>query len=57
MSDTDRDRDPGRGRNRLHAGSLTWDSIPGLQDHVLGCNSMPFPNKPIVSFYFVLLVK
>ena len=29
-------RDAGRGRSRLHAGSLTWDSIPGLQDHTLG---------------------
>ena len=28
--------DTGRGRSRLHAGSLTWDSIPGLQDHALG---------------------
>ena len=26
----------GRGRSRLHAGSLTWDSISGLQDHTLG---------------------
>ena len=23
-------RDTGRGKSRLHAGSLTWDSIPGL---------------------------
>ena len=23
-------------RSRLHAGSPMWDSIPGLQDHVLG---------------------
>ena len=26
----------GRGRSRLHAGSLMWDSIPGLQGHSLG---------------------
>ena len=32
----DRDRDTGRGRSRLHAGSPTWDSIPGLQDQALG---------------------
>ena len=32
----ERGRDTGRGRSRLHAGSLMWDSIPGLQDHVLG---------------------
>ena len=31
-----RDTDIGRGRSRLHAGSLTWDSILGLQDHALG---------------------
>ena len=30
---TKRGRDTGRGRSRLHAGSLMWDSIPGLQDH------------------------
>ena len=29
-------RDTGRGRSKLHAGSLTWDSIPVLQDHALG---------------------
>ena len=32
----DRGRDTGRGRSRLHAGSLMWDSIPGLQDQALG---------------------
>ena len=34
MRDTERERgrDTGRGRNRLQAGSLTRDSIPGLQD-------------------------
>ena len=31
-----RGRDTGRGRSRLHAGSVTWDSNPGLQDHALG---------------------
>ena len=40
MRDTEigreRGRDTGRGRSRLHAGGLTWDSIPGLQDHALG---------------------
>ena len=29
----ERGRDTGRGRSRLHAGSLMWDSILGLQDH------------------------
>ena len=32
----ERQRDTGRGRSRLHAGSPMWDSIPGLQDHALG---------------------
>ena len=34
MRDTERERERGRdtggGRSRLHAGSPTWDSIPGL---------------------------
>ncbi|XP_048951297.1 zinc transporter 6 isoform X4 [Canis lupus dingo] len=33
----ERSRDTGRRRSRLHAKSLTWDSIQGLQDHALGC--------------------
>ena len=39
MRDTERERgrDIGRGRSRLHAGSLVWDSIPGLQDHAVDC--------------------
>ena len=36
MRDTERGRDTGRRRSRLHAGSPTWDSIPGLQDQALG---------------------
>ena len=32
----ERGRDIGRGRSRLHTGSLTWDSILGLQDRALG---------------------
>ena len=32
----ERGRDTGRGRSRFHAGNLTWDLIPGLQDHALG---------------------
>ena len=35
MRDRERGRDIGRGRSRLHAGSPTQDSIPGLQDHAL----------------------
>ena len=33
--ETERDRDTGRGRSRLHARSLTWDSILGIWDHAL----------------------
>ena len=33
----ERGRDTGRGRSRPHAGSRTWDSIPGLQGQALGC--------------------
>ena len=33
MTERERGRDTGRGRSRLHVGSPTWDSIPGLQDH------------------------
>ena len=29
------ERQTGRGRSRLHAGSLMWDLIPGLQGHSL----------------------
>ena len=32
----EREADTGRGRSRLHAGSPTWDLIPGLQDHTPG---------------------
>ena len=32
----DTQRDTGRGRSRLHAGSPTWDLIPSLQDQALG---------------------
>ena len=32
----ERGRDTGREKSKLHAGSLMWDSIPGLQDQALG---------------------
>ena len=35
-TEREKGRDADRGRSRLHAGSLTWDLIPGLQDHALG---------------------
>ena len=34
MRDTERGREVGRGRSRLHAESLLWDSIPGPRDHL-----------------------
>ena len=37
----ERGRDTGRGRSRLHVGSLMWDSIPGLQDCALGQRQAP----------------
>ena len=37
----ERGRDTGGGRSRFHAGSLTWDSIPGLQDRALGQRQAP----------------
>ena len=36
----ERGRDLGRGRSRLHARSLMWGLIPGLQDHALGERQM-----------------
>ena len=37
----ERRRETGRGRSRLHAGSLTWDSIPGPRGHALGQRQTP----------------
>ena len=34
--DRERGADTGRGRSRLHAGRLTWDSISGPQGHTPG---------------------
>ena len=46
----DRGRDTGRRRSRLHVGSLTWDLIPGLQDHVprpmAGTKPLSLPGIP-----------
>ena len=48
-------RDTGRGRSRLQAGSLTRDSIPGLQDHTLGgAEQLNHPDCP--SLWFLLNV-
>ena len=52
MRDTEREgRDTGRVRSRLRAGSLTWDWIPGPQDHTHpglshpGCPASQFSSK------------
>ena len=45
----ERGRDTGRGRSRLHAGSPTWDSIPGLPAHALaegGTKPLSHPGIP-----------
>ena len=53
----ERSRDTGRGRSRLHAGSLTWDSILGLQDHAWaegGAKPLSHRSCPYSSFYVEL---
>ena len=48
----ERDRDLGQGRSRLHAGSPTWDSIPGPRGHTLsqGLNHWA-TQESLISFY------
>ena len=46
MIEREKDRDTGGGRSRLHAGSPTWDSIPGLQDRTLGQRQVPNREPP-----------
>ena len=50
MRDTERGRDPGRGRSRLHAGSPTGNSIPGPWGHSLFLLCLNF-HKPLIAFY------
>ena len=54
IHETERERERGRGRSRLHAGSLMWDSIPGLQDHALGprqvLKPLSHPGGPALAF-------
>ena len=62
MTDTqtgrERGRDTGRGRSRLHAGSLMRNSIPGLQDHALGqrqaLNHCATQGSPLSRFKYFL---
>ncbi|XP_048969991.1 ATP-dependent RNA helicase DHX8 isoform X1 [Canis lupus baileyi] len=56
-SERERGRDIGRGRSRLHAGSPTWDSIPGLQDRALGQRQMAeFPLEPMLCKMLIMSV-
>ena len=56
MRDTERERgrDIGRGRSRLHAGSLTWDSIgspgscPGPKAGTKPLSHPGFPSLPVL---------
>ena len=55
----ERDRDTGRGRRRLHAGSPMQDSIPGLWDHARGqgrCSTAEPPRRPSKKFLCVFSV-
>ena len=38
---TERGRDTGRERSRLHVGNMMWDSIPRLQDEDLSQRQTP----------------
>ena len=60
MRKRERGTDTGRGRSMLHAGSLMWDLIPGLQDHTLdqrqALNRRATPGSPIVIFLKILFI-
>ena len=55
----ERERDIGRGRSRLYAGSPTWDSIPGLQDRALGQRQAPnrCATQGSLFFYFSRIIR
>ena len=60
MRGTQRGRDIGRERSRLHAGSPMWDSILGLQDHArpglkAGTQVLSHPGIPF-SYHFKSLI-
>ena len=55
MRGTEKKRERERGRSRLHAGSPTWDPIPGLQDHALSWKADAQPlSHPGVPFQTIL---
>ena len=48
-------RDTGRGRSRLHAGSLMWDSIPGsLPELKADAQPLSRPGVPLPKFLMLL---
>ena len=53
-----RGRDTGRGRSSLHAGSPTWDSIQGLQDHTLAeGGAKPLSHRAAQEYLFIIHTK
>ena len=58
MRDTHRERgrDTGRGRSRLHAGSLLWDLITSLQDHALGWTWCKTDEPPMLPKHWCFLM-
>ena len=55
-----RDRDTGRGRSRLHAGSPTRDSIPGPWGSRPGpkadAHPLSHPGVPVYSFFISIFI-
>ena len=51
----ERHRDTGRWRSRLHAGSPTWNSIPGLQDQGRRQSLNCWATQVSLNMYFSLL--
>ena len=57
---TERGRDRNRGKGRLPAGTLMWDSIPGLWDHGLSQRQMLnhwATQAPLVCIFLTLLIR
>ena len=59
MRHTERSRDTGRGRSRLHSGSPLWDLILGPQDHApgQGRSSTAEPLRDPHTIYFIQVRK
>ena len=56
MKHTERGRDIGRGRSRLHTGSPMWDSIPGPWDHDPSQRQTPNQSYPGASGSFISIL-